>query len=217
MWLLVLSPPECPFCPKPSVTQLWLCPSAQLSSASPTHHSAKICLFTLVLACSWQPLVQFSFASLAEFEFERCCSALFRPLWLHSDPNAPAKSFNSLSHPPWVPRASQSLTVPDLREPHVTSLLQPREMEFDSVCSCLESSGGCIKKASQQCWQEYIYRDCVSFQEAAGGGAGCHRSPWLAGRLFDLPVTCTGQSRSGLVLQDGALHHGWGIDGCCIV
>lgn len=36
-----------------------------------------MCLFTLVLACSWQPLVQFSFFFcnwLMEFEFERCCS-----------------------------------------------------------------------------------------------------------------------------------------------
>lgn len=120
---------------------------------------------------------------------------------VHSDPNTKTKSFKGLYVPLWVPRATQPLTVPDLHQPHVTSLLPPREMEFDSVCSCLESSRGCIKKASQQCWQEYIYRDCVSFQEAAGGGAGCHRSPWLAGRLFDLPVTCTGQSCSRLVLQ----------------
>lgn len=82
--------------------------------------------------------------------------------------------------------ARQWQTVPDLHEALVTSLFQQTEMEFDSGCSCPESSRGCIKKASQQCWQEYIYWDCVSFQEAAKGGAGCHRSHWLAGRPFDL-------------------------------
>lgn len=155
-----------------------------------------ISLSTLVLACFWQPLAWFilqqshcSWWSLSLKGAAPLCSGWFG---FYSDSNTETKSSDSLYRPPWLLRATQSPTVPDPHEAHVTSLFQLREMEFDSVCSCPESSGGCIKKASQQCWQEYIYRDCVSFQEAAGGGAGCHRSPWLAGRLFDLPITCTG-------------------------
>ncbi len=140
----------------------------------------------------------FSAIQLMEFELERWRLILFRLVWVYSamlkNPNNP-KTKNQKHLTAFIrPRlaARQSLTVPDLHEALVTSLFQPREMEFDSGCSCPESSGGCIKKASQQCWQEYIYRDCVSFQEAAGGGAGCHRSPRLAGRPFDLHITCTG-------------------------
>lgn len=48
----------------------------------------------------------------------------------------------------------------------------------------LEPPGGCIKKALPPCWQEYIYRDCVSFQKAAGGGVQCYWSQVaLAGLL----------------------------------
>ena len=99
--------------------------------------------------------------------------------------------------------ARRSLTVPDLHRALVTSLFQPGEMEFDSGCSCPESSGGCIKKASQQCWQEYIYWDCLSFQEAAGGGAGCHRSPRPAGwQAIWSPISpALDGPRTGLALQ----------------
>lgn len=110
-----------------------------------------------------------------------------------------------------TPAASFCQTTPDFRGAHVTSLFQPREMEFDSGCSCHESSRGCIKKASQQCWQEYIYRDCVSFQEAAGVGAACHRSLWLAAPPFDLHISCPARSCTSLASwsRAGTVVLGW--------
>lgn len=69
----------------------------------------------------------------------------------------------------WWSAARLSPGVPDLHRALVTSVFQPREMQFDSGCSCPDSSWDCIKKASQQCWQEYIYRDCVAFQESGWG------------------------------------------------
>lgn len=87
-----------------------------------------------------------------EFELERCSSTLFGLVGVYSAMFEKTKSrLTAFIRPPWLLASRQTLTVPDLREALVTSLFQPREMEFDSGCSCPESSGGCIKKASQQC------------------------------------------------------------------
>lgn len=90
----------------------------------------------------------------------------FTQLWLNKI-KGPHRSCSHRFYPssvvssvPECPRVSPA------RAGLLPHLSQPREMEFDSGCSCPESSGDCIKKASQQCWQEYIYRDCVSFQES---------------------------------------------------
>lgn len=156
----------------------------------------KIVLSTLVLACStglkttgsmnfsqsnwnsWRTVSSGGAALLCSGQF----SSTQSPAQKQKSSNSPSSSMAASS-------PSLSLTCMSL---FVTSLFQPREMEFDSDCSCHESSRGCIKKASQQCWQEYIYWDCVHFLKAAEGDAGCHRSPWLAGwqaHLISLSLT----------------------------
>lgn len=157
-----------------------ICPAllrSELNSAScaVSATSPKIALSTLFSACLFSGAI--TNTTTVRLRLRSHCFEFTEP-WLktthtHTDRE---KAF-SRSSVVWL-----SLTC---SEALVTSLFQPREMEFDSGCSCPESSGECIKKASQQCWQEYIYRDCVSFQGAAGGGgAGRHRSSWQPGHLI---------------------------------
>lgn len=151
--------------------------------------AAWIALSTLMLACSWKPLAQFILLSNNQTVIELSCSALFRLIRVHSAVlNNKNRTFTSLCP------SSMAACCPCPAHGSVTSLLQPTEMEFDSDCSWPESPRVCIKKASQQCWQEYIYRDCVSFQQAARGGAGCWKAIWS-------PYHLHWMSRTRLALQ----------------